>query len=114
MAVTLVFLIGSITVVFIYFQAYGEGDDDDDIDAQFSMMDEEDNATIESAMLYYTDEEPDLNFLYGYLIELVLSLFAYTPMVQTLVFSGILGCGRIPVLGGRPLSIRRERGKAEV
>ena len=44
----------------------------------------------------------DFRFLRGYMIELVLGWLVYYPLVGTLLFSGILGCGRLPILGGRP------------
>ncbi len=52
--------------------------------------------------------EPDFKFLWGYLIELAVSLFIYTPLVQSLLFSGIIGCGVVPFLGGRPREVRYE------
>ncbi|KAL7518477.1 hypothetical protein ACHAWX_003299 [Stephanocyclus meneghinianus] len=49
-------------------------------------------------------------FLLGYLVEFLLAMFVYYPIAVTIVFSGVLGCGgRIPVLGGRPREIKRER-----
>lgn len=47
------------------------------------------------------------SFLSKYAIELSLTWFVYFPLVGTIMFSGILGCGgRLPVLGGRPRDIR--------
>lgn len=47
------------------------------------------------------------SFLSKYAIELSLTWFVYFPLVGTIIFSGILGCGgRLPVLGGRPRDIR--------
>lgn len=49
-------------------------------------------------------------FLLGYLVEFLLAMFVYYPIAVTIIFSGVLGCGgRIPVLGGRPREIKRER-----
>ncbi|KAL3777211.1 hypothetical protein HJC23_013756 [Cyclotella cryptica] len=49
-------------------------------------------------------------FLLGYLVEFLLAMFVYYPITVTIVFSGVLGCGgRIPILGGRPREIKRER-----
>ena len=39
-------------------------------------------------------------------VELMMAWFFYFPVVGTIMFSGILGCGRLPVLGGRPRDIR--------
>lgn len=47
-------------------------------------------------------------FIAGYLLELVISLFVFSPLLSTVLFSGILGCYRIPVLGGRPWELRVE------
>jgi len=54
-------------------------------------------------------EVSDFRYLYGCLLELAISLFVYTPMMQIIIFSGILGCGVLPVLGGRFYTLRNER-----
>jgi hypothetical protein len=49
-------------------------------------------------------------FLFGYIIEFVLAVFIYGPIMLTVVFTGVLGCnGRIPVLGGRPREMAKEQ-----
>jgi hypothetical protein len=35
-------------------------------------------------------EKADLGYLYSILLELAISLFVYTPMIQLILFSGIL------------------------
>ena len=52
-------------------------------------------------------------FLQFYAMELGLAWFVGFPIVGTLVFSGVLGCGgRLPVLGGRPRDVQRvEQGR---
>mmetsp|Transcript_18850 Transcript_18850/g.28601 ORF Transcript_18850/g.28601 Transcript_18850/m.28601 type:complete len:323 (+) Transcript_18850:117-1085(+) len=50
----------------------------------------------------------DYSFLRGYALEFFVSLFVYYPFIETVLFSGILGCGCIPILGGRPLSMKKE------
>lgn len=61
-------------------------------------------------ILPFGQGKPDFNFLYGYLVELFASLFVFTPIIQAILFSGILGCcGRIPLVGGRPRSIASEK-----
>lgn len=50
----------------------------------------------------------DYSFLRGYALEFVVSLFVYYPFIETVLFSGMLGCGCIPILGGRPLSMKKE------
>jgi len=48
------------------------------------------------------------SFLYGYVIELGLALFIFYPILGTVLFSGVLGCGKLPLLGGRPRSVNKE------
>jgi hypothetical protein len=48
-------------------------------------------------------------FLLSYTVELLLALLVYYPVVGTILFTGILGCGRLPVLGGRPYEVECER-----
>lgn len=47
-------------------------------------------------------------FLVGYAIELTVALFFFYFLTSTVFFSGILGCGRLPILGGRPYELWRE------
>ena len=56
-------------------------------------------------------EAQEFNFLVGYLVEMVLALFIYYPLGGTILFSGILGCGCIPLLGGRPAEVAAEKKK---
>ena len=49
------------------------------------------------------------SFLVGYAIELVVALFIFYFFTSTVFFSGILGCGRLPILGGRPYELWREK-----
>lgn len=51
------------------------------------------------------------SFLYGYAVELGMALFVFYPILGTLFFSGILGCGRLPMLGGRPREVRNEKSR---
>ncbi|GAX28122.1 hypothetical protein FisN_6Lh061 [Fistulifera solaris] len=53
------------------------------------------------------------DFLLTYGTELCLSYFVYYPLLGTLFFSGILGCYRIPVLGGRPYEIQQEERRKQ-
>ena len=43
-----------------------------------------------------------LTFLAKYAVELFLAWFFYFPLIGSVMFSGILGCGKLPILGGRP------------
>ena len=52
----------------------------------------------------------NFDFLLGYFVEFFLAVFVYSPLILTIVFTGILGCdGRIPVLGGRPREVAKEQ-----
>lgn len=48
-------------------------------------------------------------FLVKYVTELFLAWFVYFPLVTLVFFSGVLGCGKLPVLGGRP----RDKARVE-
>jgi hypothetical protein len=50
-------------------------------------------------------------FIKVYLIEVFLAQFCYFPFFFTVMFSGILGCGYMPVIGGRPRELRLEEQK---
>lgn len=91
-AVALVMLLVALTSFAVVLRAYESVDHDasayggDDFDTTFS---------------------PDFRYLYGYLVELALSLFVYSTIGQIILFSGVLGCGAVPVLGGRPYEVRK-------
>jgi hypothetical protein len=62
-----------------------------------------------------TTAEQRYAFIFPYLIQVLLSWFFYYPVVQTIIFSGILGCcGLLPILGGRPREIRLLQNKKEM
>jgi hypothetical protein len=46
-------------------------------------------------------------------VELVLALFVYYPLVGTILFSGVVVCGKIPVLGGRPYEVTVQKRLAQ-
>jgi len=51
----------------------------------------------------------DYFFLTAYVLEFAISSLIYCPVLETVIFSGILGCcGRIPIIGGRPYEMRKE------
>ena len=52
-------------------------------------------------------------FLISYALELVLALFLYYPVVGSVLFSGYLGCGAIPILGGRPYEVKMEERRKQ-
>jgi hypothetical protein len=47
-------------------------------------------------------KKEDVRFLLGYVTEFALALIVYYPLGSLILFSGILGCGKLPILGGRP------------
>jgi len=49
------------------------------------------------------------SFFVGYALELVCALFFFYFITSTVFFTGILGCFRVPVLGGRPYELWREK-----
>jgi hypothetical protein len=53
------------------------------------------------------------NFLLLYLVEVVVANFLVFPIGTFTVFSGVLGCGRIPGIGGRPYQVRKHQGMLE-
>ena len=48
------------------------------------------------------------SFIISYLVELALAYIIYHPIIDTILFSGILTCGRYPILGGRPYEMKLE------
>lgn len=77
--------------------------------ASLSEREDSDVEELQSAGL--SDDQVDLlgfsdkssfDFLLSYGVELALALLIYYPVVGTILFSGVLGCGRVPILGGRP------------
>lgn len=69
------------------------------------------NSNVTSNGTIYTQgpSAKEFGFLLGYLVETVLALLIYYPIGGTIVFSGILGCGVLPGVGGRPRDIAREQ-----
>jgi hypothetical protein len=57
------------------------------------------------------DSAQEFQFLLGYFVETILAFFIYYPLGGTLLFSGILGCGCVPLLGGRPSEVATEERK---
>ena len=102
-AISIVMLVFSITMAMIYFRAFQSNKEDD------QDKDILDIQQLDVETLFPTEEEPDFSFLYGYLIEVFFALFVYSILVQTILFSGILGCGRLIGLGGRPRELRQEK-----
>ncbi len=58
-------------------------------------------------------EATRFSFLLAYSFELIFALFVFYFITSTVFFSGILGCGRVPILGGRPYELRKEAAEKE-
>ena len=75
------------------------------------------NATAKETLADLLDfdefDMQDYSFLKGYSLEFAFSLFVYTPLFETLLFSGILGCYSVPLLGGRPYAMKQEAKKQQ-
>ena len=54
------------------------------------------------------EDKSSFQYLLSYGVEIALALLVWYPIVGTILFTGILGCGRIPVLGGRPYEVWQE------
>ncbi|KAL7575851.1 hypothetical protein ACA910_003169 [Epithemia clementina (nom. ined.)] len=86
-----------------------------------TLSDNPDKSLYKSAGLVDDEIEPltgfedksSFNFLLSYGVEILMALFVWYPLVGTLLFSGVLGCGRIPMLGGRPYEVLREQRRIE-
>ncbi|KAL3806257.1 hypothetical protein ACHAXA_001080 [Cyclostephanos tholiformis] len=100
-AVSIVMLSVALTTFVALLRAYESGDVSGEVD-DAEYIDERD--ALEGA---------DFRYLYGCLLELGISLFVYTPTIQLVLFSGILGCGVLPVFGGRFYTVREDERRRE-
>lgn len=91
MVVSIVMLLVAATSCVVVVRAY-ESEENDDQD-------------IGNTSFGFGSEKADFRYMYGYLIELAVSLFVYTPVMQVILFSGIFGCCAVPVLGGREYEV---------
>jgi hypothetical protein len=58
------------------------------------------------------EKDPEVyRFVLSYIVELALSFFLWYPVVGTIIFSGVLGFGKLPFIGGRPAEILRDRAE---
>lgn len=51
----------------------------------------------------------DFEFMVAYVVELVLNYLLYYFVIGTLLFSGVMTCGRFPVIGGRPYELKIQK-----
>ena len=61
----------------------------------------------------HQQEFQDYEFIVSYFVELVLTYVIYYPVAGTILFSGIVSGGRLPITGGRPYEIRQAREAQE-
>ena len=60
----------------------------------------------------YNPQIESYRFLLAYGIEVAMSLAVWYPLTGALLFSGVLGCGKVPIIGGRPYEMQMlERNK---
>jgi hypothetical protein len=60
------------------------------------------------------DKSTDFEFMIAYLIELLATYFVWYFVVGFILFTGVLGCYKYPIVGGRPYEIKveqQERGR---
>jgi hypothetical protein len=57
----------------------------------------------------FSDIKKEFGFLQVYAMEFALALLVYYPFGSLILFSGLLGCGKLPILGGRPREIFLEK-----
>lgn len=75
------------------------------IESQTNDIDEQDangNETDGSVEFGKVNGVESFDFLLSWTVEVVIALFAAYPLIGTIFFTGVLGCGRLPFLGGRP------------
>jgi hypothetical protein len=71
------------------------------------------NVTLGGEIDFVDTEPSSFRFLVTWSIEMALSLFVYNPIIGTILFSGILGCGRLYFFGGRPRDVMLEKRENE-
>ena len=71
------------------------------------------SSVIDGTSIIQNDVQ-QLDFVWSYMIEMILAFFVYYPIGATVLFSGILGCGgKLPLVGGRPREVMLEQKQLE-
>ena len=104
-----IFSVIAVTALATFAAALRSALDSGDVDAE---QVENYGLTDESVNVWQVNGANDMEFLLAFLIELVLSLFVYYPICGTILFTGILTCGKYPTTGGRPYELTEEAKKA--
>lgn len=102
LVIFIVVVLSAVATFFVVLRASTEDDEDfDGLGGSAGVLDDEiDFSNVDSAS--------DFEFLISFCIELVAALFLWYFVSGTILFSGILGCGKLPLLGGRPREIMLE------
>ena len=103
-----VLCIGAVASFIVVLRASLEDADEDQVE-QF------DSAGIsdDQVDLFGFSDKSSFDFLLSYGVELALAFFIYFPIVGTVLFSGVLGCGKVPILGGRPYEVMVDKKRIE-
>lgn len=107
-AISIVMLMIVATSVVLYFRVFPMTDDEDDIRIDEQLISLTDDV-VEPAEVMGFLLSGDFSFILAFIIEFAVSLFIWTPFLMTTLFTGVLGCGRIPCIGGRPREVWKER-----
>eukprot|EP00977_Amphora_coffeiformis_P010904 scaffold2576_cov175-Amphora_coffeaeformis.AAC.8 len=103
-----VLCIGAVASFIVVLRASVEDDEEEQVE-RF----ESGGITDDQVDLFGFQDKSSFDFLLSYGIELALALFIYYPVVGTVLFSGVLGCGKVPILGGRPYEVMVEKKRIE-
>jgi len=85
---------GDVTVEQVKVENLGGGTNDENVD------------------IWQVDGANDLEFLIAFAVELALSYLVFYPICGTILFTGIISCGKRPVTGGRPYELKEEAKQA--
>ena len=114
-AIVIVMFMVIINCVVAYFRVFPLTDEDDIEEVDEMRIDEQMLASlvgddeVEPVDLMDFLMQGDFSFIWAFHIEFALTQLVWTPIFMTTLFSGVLGCGRMPCIGGRPREVWKER-----
>ena len=111
--IVLVLFVTTMATLVVLFRSTIETEEEQDQDASKAPFSAVYLDTDETVSKLRFQKAESYSFLLSYAMELVLALGIYNPIVGTVLFSGILGCGRLPVLGGRPYEVWQEEQRLQ-